>query len=125
MTKDRQRLKALYQRAIDRFGCINQMLKVSEELGELNQVLMKYMQAIGDGTSAEARARIRDHVSEEMADVVITMDQLAMILKNTDDVYDWRGRKQQRLLERLDALDRWDAIKAEAEAEAEATGNDS
>ena len=115
MTKDRQRLNALYQRAINRFGNINQMLKASEELAELNQALMKYMQALDDSTSAETRARMLDHISEEMADVVITMEQLALIFRNTDAVHTWKRKKQQRLLERLDQLDRWDAIRAEAE----------
>lgn len=121
MTKDRQRLNALYQRAINRFGNINQMLKASEELAELNQALMKYLQAVDSDTSAEVMARIRDHVSEEMADVVITMEQLSIILHNVDDMHTWKRKKQQRLLERLDQLDRWDAIRAGTEAESHDT----
>lgn len=121
MTKDRQRLNALYQRAINRFGSINQMLKASEELAELNQALMKYMQVIDDGTKGEVRDRICDHISEEMADVVITKEQLSIILNNVDDVHVWKRKKQQRLLERLDMLDRWDAIRADTEAESHDT----
>ena len=51
-----------------------------------------------------------------MADVVIMLDQLSDIYQNRTEVLDWKTRKQARLRERLDMLDRMDAARAEAEA---------
>ena len=102
----------LYKRAIDRFGNVNQIMKAVEEMGELTQALMKYLQSL-DGDK-QAILRMRAHISEEMADVVVTMDQLGIIFGNCDEVRDWKSRKQRRLAEQLDQLDRWDELKAGA-----------
>lgn len=104
--------QTLYRRAIDRFGYVNQTMKAVEEMGELTQALTKYLQAVDDA-SAHAQELMRHHIAEEMADVVITMDQLGIIFDNIDEVRDWKSKKQRRLADRLDQLDRWDAIKAE------------
>ena len=103
----------LYKRAIDRFGPVNQAMKAVEEMGELTQALMKYFQSLDSG-SKEALDRMRAHIAEEMADVVVTMDQLGIIFGNCDEVRDWKSRKQRRLAEQLDQLDRWDELKREA-----------
>ena len=108
--------RALYRRAIDRFGPTDQTLKAIEEMGELTQALCKHLQALTDGTSMEAQERMRRHIAEEMADVVIMLDQLSDIYQNRAEVLDWKTRKHARLRERLDMLDRMDAARAEAEA---------
>ena len=84
-------VRALYRRAIDRFGPTDQTLKAIEEMGELTQALCKHLVALTDGTSMEAQERMRRHIAEEMADVVIMLDQLSDIYQNRAEVLDWKA----------------------------------
>ena len=106
--------RALYERAIDRFGRVDQALKAVEELNELSQAICKHLQELSGDPASEHQRRLRDHVAEEMADVVIMVDQLAIIYDNHEQVREWKARKQARLRNRLDALDRADKMRAEA-----------
>lgn len=82
--------KAILQEAINRYGVDAQIDRSIEEMSELIQALLKNRIGRSDA-----------NVSEEMADVKITMEQLEMIFENADVVHDFYNYKIKRLKERL------------------------
>ena len=87
----------IYVTAIRRWGPISQIIKAIEEMGELQQALAKYLNAPEAKTLEEAEAGVRP-VREEMADVSIMLNQLALIFGSADEE---EARKLQRLADRL------------------------
>lgn len=77
--------------AITTFGEEAQMIVALEELSELQKELCKVLR--GDENN--------DHVSEEMADVQIMLDQLEIIFGNRGAVASWQSKKTKRLWERI------------------------
>lgn len=86
--------------AVNRYGYNAQVTKAIEELGELTQVLAKWL----NGHAGEFEA-LEDHIAEELADVWIMSEQLRIIFNNYDDVYRWKTAKLARLRQLLDHED--------------------
>lgn len=83
--------------AISTYGSDCQMDKAIEEMAELTKALLKWRYA----TNRYEREIIMESVNEEMADVRIMMNQLAMIFHNDADVDAWMDKKIERLEYRL------------------------
>lgn len=86
--------------AIHTFGERSQQVKAMKELGELIQAFAKVLSSprhIDNGPEVY-------HLSEEMADVEIMLEQLKIIHKNHGFVDDWRAVKLDRLQRRLNEV---------------------
>lgn len=84
--------------AVRHYGEIHQQVKAMEELGELIQAIAKVLSSprhIDNGPEVY-------HLSEEMADVEIMLEQLKIIHKNHGIVDDWRAVKLGRLRRQID-----------------------
>ena len=67
----------LYRKAIDKWGVDFQILMLFEEIGELQQAVVKFARK----NSAANRLKVMD----EIADVEIMLEQTALILGATDE----------------------------------------
>ncbi len=76
---------------IKKNGTDAQIIVAMEELSELIKELSKHLRDKGD----------INHISEEMADVQIVMEQLKIMFGNWGRVMYWRGVKLERMEERL------------------------
>ncbi len=85
------------QSAVLTYGADRQTLKAAEELGELIQALCKYQAEAADGDFL----LLRDHISEEMADVYIMLAQMKIIHNNKNHVKSWIHKKLERLRTRV------------------------
>lgn len=83
--------------AISVYGSDCQMDKAIEEMAELTKALLKWRYA----TNRYEQEIIMESVNEEMADVRIMMNQLAMMFHNDADVDVWMDKKIERLEHRL------------------------
>jgi hypothetical protein len=79
-------------KAIYTYGAEKQIIKAIEEMSELEQTLCKHLLGCGN----------LDHIDEEMADVMIMLEQLTMIFGNDDDIVAWEQSKLERLEKRLE-----------------------
>lgn len=77
----------IYQKAIDTYGRLNQTVIAFEEMGELTKELSKNFRGVSN----------RDAIAEEVADVIIMMEQLCMIYNIKEEVEVWKRRKLDRL----------------------------
>ena len=84
----------ILKQAIKVFGIDSQIDQSIEEMSELIQALIKRRRGIATG----------DNVSEEMADVLIMMEQLLIIFNNDDEVSRHQEEKLIRLKNRLDHM---------------------
>ena len=84
--------KAVYERAIRKYGAARQTLKAIEEMAELTKELCKYHNE--DDMPLEG-------IAEEIADVTIMLEQLRIIYDINDDVCVWMDAKIKRLNDRL------------------------
>ena len=66
----------VYTAALNRFGQANQIVVAMEELSELSKELAKQLRGCGDW----------DRITEEMADVYITLRQMEIVFGNAADV---------------------------------------
>ena len=73
MTEDFK--KKVYQDAIKFYGTYNQHNVAMEECGELIQAISKFLRA----TKAKDMLIARNHIREEIADVMIVIDQLRLM----------------------------------------------
>lgn len=89
------------RKAIERFGVTGQLIKLTEECGELVQAVGKCLEA----QDAEAFGKAMDHMAEEMADVGILIDQFRLLFPDViqEPLREWRVKKVDRLAERLEA----------------------
>lgn len=85
------RYHGVLQNAISTFGERAQMVVALEELAELQKEITKQLRGKGD----------RDHLSEEMGDVQIMLDQLEIMFGNRGDVANWQSIKAARLAQRI------------------------
>lgn len=85
--------KDVYNKAKATWGIDAQVTKAVEELAELQKELCKFL--LDDGNMA--------HITEEMADVEIMIEQLKLIFENKEAVKAVKKAKIQRLSDRLDA----------------------
>ena len=86
----------LYREAIERYGEHRQLVKVCEELAELQQAICKRFDV------SVGYERDGEEVVEEIADVEIMLEQLRVILRVDPEMEQrWRERKLNRLRRRL------------------------
>lgn len=92
--------KDIYKKAISHYGAKHQMFKTVEELAELSAALMKY--------NLEGHGKL--NVLEEVADVIVMIEQLRIIL-DADSVIDGIiESKLMRLGAKLATRERFDTL---------------
>lgn len=79
---------------LNNYGIKAQVIKTFEELGELQIELSKAL-------LRREMMPERDRIAEEMADVLVMLDQIAMALGLKETVEDWKKRKVERQMERI------------------------
>lgn len=84
--------KQIYTYLINKFGKKEQITVAIEELSELQKELCKYLRYFGKIDV--------EHISEEMADVEIMLEQLKVMLNNSVDVEYRKKEKIQRTVKR-------------------------
>lgn len=79
------------------YGLTHQLIKTSEELGELQTAISKFLLA----TSPEQAASHKDHVIEEAADCYIMVMQLRELLSTSkfDKMVTFKLERQQKRME--------------------------
>lgn len=85
---------AVLQRALDTYGSALQIVVTMEEMSELQKELCKYLRGKYSPAS----------IAEEIADVEIMLEQMKMLFCRADDVRSVRGRKIERLRERIEEV---------------------
>ena len=97
--------KAIEQRAIDHYGRTHQLIKTTEELGELARAIARLLTApVADRPAHEA---LVDQLMEEAADVEIMLDQIKLIYPDGAlRVAGWKAFKLARLDLRLSREER-------------------
>ncbi len=92
----------IFKKAIARYGETWQVLKASEECSELAQALNKYViYKATNNIEGKKESELIDNIFEEMADVYIMLNQLQLILGNTNMAFEnWLEKKLERLEER-------------------------
>lgn len=83
--------KELYRLALSKYGTEAQTLMVFEEMAELQKELCKHARG----------ATNRDHIAEEIADVLIMLDQMMILHECEDLVFQYKRGKKKRLENRL------------------------
>lgn len=94
MTKEERKT---FLDALRVFGSQNQITMVFEEMAELQDVLCKFLRGRVDGDTLA-------NIAEEIADVGIMLDQMAIEFKVEDAVSKQRQYKAERLRERIDEI---------------------
>ena len=84
--------KQIYTYLINKFGKKEQITVAIEELSELQKELCKHLRYFGKIDV--------EHISEEMADVEIMLEQLKVMLNNSVDVEYRKKEKIQRTVKR-------------------------
>ena len=92
-------------RLLEKHGSIT-LKQLVEELGELQQALMKYWEANIDRDrvylpDAEEIVVLEDHLAEEIADALIMIEQQVMLQDCAKAVARWKDEKIRRLREEL------------------------
>ena len=85
--------------ALSRYGAQAQITMVFEEMAELQDVLCKFLRGRVDGDTLA-------NIAEEIADVGIMLDQMAIEFEVEDAVAEQRAHKVRRLRERIEN-DEW------------------
>ena len=83
--------KELYLWALSKYGPEAQTLMAFEEMSELQKELCKYARG----------ATNQDHIAEEIADVLIMLDQMMILHECEDLVFQYKREKKKRLENRL------------------------
>lgn len=81
-------------KAVKTYGKMSQPIVAIEELSELIKELTKCLRCEDNV----------DHISEEMADVYIMLDQLRIMFNNDGAIAKWKLKKLHRLSERMQQL---------------------
>lgn len=90
---DHKEIIATYKQAIETYGVRAQKLMAIEEMSELTKEICKDFRGKLD----------REHLIEELVDVIITIDQLMMMYEiSSNELQQMRERKINRLKERLE-----------------------
>lgn len=84
--------------ALSRYGAQLQITMLFEEMSELQDVLCKFLRGRVDGNT-------RANIAEEIADVGIMLDQMAVEFEVEDAVAEQRLYKVQRLRSRLEHVE--------------------
>jgi len=77
----------LYNIALNTYGWSQQFVVACEELSELQKELCKYIRGKGNF----------DHITEELADAMIMIEQVITFLECGEEVVKWRDAKHIRL----------------------------
>ena len=85
----------VYDQAIDTFGVDKQLVVAVEELSELQKEVCKALRY-------EKNAINEDNMAEEIADVMIMVEQLQRIFQIGELVETYRSKKIRRLAKKLD-----------------------
>lgn len=84
---ERDYMKSIYTKTVEKFGVPNQIMIAVEELAELQKELIKYLR-YGNN---------HDKIAEEIADVKIMIEQMERTLTLKDTVNHHKKRKLERL----------------------------
>ena len=85
--------KLICRKAIDTFGEISQMIKATEEMGELIRAISRVILQQG-----ESDVQIESNYNEEIADVTIMLEQLKYTRHYKQELVDyWKEEKLKRL----------------------------
>lgn len=88
-----QEVTDTYKQAIETYGEKAQKLMAIEEMSELTKEICKDFRGLLD----------REHLIEEVADVLIMLDQMLLMYEiSGDEIQQMRERKIERLKERMD-----------------------
>lgn len=88
--------KKLVQKIIDKNGITNQLFIAVEECAELQQAISKCYR-----NKELIPTEVRENLIEEMADVMICLEQLQVIFHISDaEILCWKEAKENRLLTR-------------------------
>lgn len=93
--------KEILKKAIDTYGTHNQMLKCIEECGELSRAVSRILTELSSGEGFTTKES-QENLYEELADVLIMIDQMMMMFDCRDEVFAQGLRKLNRLKERLE-----------------------
>lgn len=92
--------------AISKYGIVNQIDMAIEEMSELTKALLKHKRYARltehEGANEQEAAKIYADVCEEMADVIIMLNQLQMIYDNKKEVSFCINSKVERLKARME-----------------------
>ena len=81
------------KKAVDSYGEISQMIKATEEMGELIRAISRVILQQG-----ESDAQIESNYNEEIADVAIMLEQLKYTRHYKQELVDfWKEEKLKRL----------------------------
>lgn len=83
--------KAVYKRALNRWGITNQSVVAIEELSECQKEICKQLRGTGN----------MEHMAEEIADSIIMLEQLQMIFSIGNLVAQYMDAKIERLDSRI------------------------
>ena len=85
--------KLICRKAIDTYGEISQMIKATEEMGELIRAISRVILQQG-----ESDVQIESNYNEEIADVTIMLEQLKYTRHYKQELVDyWKEEKLKRL----------------------------
>ena len=93
--------KEILQKAIKHYGTHNQMLKCIEECSELSRAISRILTELSSGDGFTTKES-EENLHEELADVLIMIDQMMMMFDCNDKVFAQGLRKLNRLKERLE-----------------------
>ena len=95
--------KKIIDETMDRYGIEKQSLVAMEELAELQKAISKLVRNPEEKTKPLEFKGLRHNLIEEMADVLICMDQLIVFYKiNHKDIQSVIDSKQERQAKRLE-----------------------
>ena len=92
--------ESVYKNFLDVFGEDIQYTFLFEEMGELAQAVGKYLRKRTNATEEE-RKELISHISEEIADVKLCIEEIEYILDCWEDVKKWKNFKVNRGKERV------------------------
>lgn len=93
--------EGVLKNAVKAYGDDSQIDMAIEEMSELTKALLKYRRAKRSTETADFDT-LKDNISEEVADVLITLDQLGIIFGNFNEVNNYKHEKVLRLHDRLE-----------------------
>lgn len=89
------------QKAINTYGRSAQEDMALEEMSELTKALLKRRRAIKKNADAHKISKVESDIKEEIADVIITLQQLILLYDSDGDIQEAINKKIKRLRMRL------------------------
>jgi len=95
-----KKIMNLARLAISRWGKETQIVMLFEEMAELQKELCKYLRM--DNTKKPlTEYKLKEKISNEMADVLMMLFQMLYVFDNTNDVSKCLEQKYQRTIDRI------------------------